>query len=190
MSFVPVKNELEVIKAQLESVLPQLERTSQASIADLGKRARTTNTQLTTSIEAFEKRDQEISAKLKTTFEQIDKQLESVQLQAATVNSMQEGIHGVVVKQQHDMEKIRLDVERCVENAIATIASTQIDQSQGGQPYQPRDGGGPKLNDARKSEVADLTDGMTKAAFVPPLGGVCRVWPGHPRRSGCTRRGF
>ena len=165
-SFAQVKNELEVIKSQLEGVLPQLERTLQANIADLEKRAGTSNTQLTTSIEALEKRDQEIGAKLKTTFQQIDTQLESVQLQAATVNSMQEGIHSVVVKQQHDMEKICLDVERYVAKAIATIASKQPGQSQSGQPYQPRDGGGPKLNGVRKSEVADLTDGMTKAVFV------------------------
>ena len=70
----------------------------------------------------------------------------------------------MVVKQQHDMEKIRLDVERYVANAIATIASAQTGRSQGGQSYQPRDGGGPKLNDARKPEVANLADGMTKAA--------------------------
>ena len=68
-----------------------------------------------------------MSAKLKLNFDQIDAQMESVPLQAATVNSMQEGIHGVVVKRQHDMEKIRLDVEMYVATAIATIASTQPD---------------------------------------------------------------
>ena len=38
-SFTGIKNELDVIKSQLEGVLPQLERTSQASIRDLEKRA-------------------------------------------------------------------------------------------------------------------------------------------------------
>ena len=61
-----------MIKSQLEGVLPQAERTSQASIADLKKRAGTANTQSTTSTEALENRDQEISDKLKTTFQQID----------------------------------------------------------------------------------------------------------------------
>ena len=92
--------------------------------------------------------------------------MESVQLQGATVTSIQEGVHGVAVKQQHDMEKMRADVERYLASAMATIASNCLDQSQSGHVFQPRDGGGPKLNDARKSEVADLTDGMTKAAFV------------------------
>ena len=49
---------------------------------------------------------------------------------------------------------------------MATIASNSLDQSQSGHTFQPRDGGGPKFNDARKSEVANLTDGMTKAAFM------------------------
>ena len=92
--------------------------------------------------------------------------MESVQLQAATVSSIQEGVHGVVVKQQHDMEKMRVDVERYLADAMAAIASKPADQSQSGQAFQPRGGEGPRLNDARKSEVADLTDGMTKAAFV------------------------
>ena len=107
-----------------------------------------------------------MSAKLKSSFDQIDAQMESVQLQGATVASIQEGVHGVVVKQQHDMEKMRADVERCMANAIATITSNTPDQSHSGHVFQLRDGGGPKLNDARKSEVADLTDGITKAAFV------------------------
>ena len=92
--------------------------------------------------------------------------MESVQLQGATVASIQEGVHGVVVKQQHGMEKMRVDVERYLANAMAAIASNSPDQGQSGHVFQPRDGGGPKLNDARKSEVADLTDGMTMDAFV------------------------
>ena len=161
-----VKGELEMTKGQLASVLPQLERTSQASIADLESRASIANAQLTASIDDLEKRDQEMSAKLKSTFEQIDAQMENVQLQGATVASIQEGVHSVVVKQQLDMEKARVDVERYLADAMAAIASKQADQSQGEQRFQPRGGEGPRLNDARKSEVADLTDGMTKAACV------------------------
>ena len=55
-----------MIKGQLEGVLPQLERTSRASIADLEKRAGIANAQLTSSIEGLEKRDQEMSAKPKS----------------------------------------------------------------------------------------------------------------------------
>ena len=109
-SFIQVRSELEMIKGQLEGVLPQLERTSQASIADLVGRARIANAQLTASIDGLEKRDQEMSAKLKSTCEQIDTQIESVQLNAAAVSSIQEGVHSVVVKQQLDMEKMRVDV--------------------------------------------------------------------------------
>ena len=45
---------------------------------------------------------------------------------------MQDGIHGVVAKQQQDMERVRLDVERYVADAIATITfNTQSSQGPG-----------------------------------------------------------
>ena len=75
-SFSGVKNELDVIKSQLEGVLPQLERASQASISDLEKRAGAAHAGLTTSIVALETRDREISDKLKATVQKIDTQLE------------------------------------------------------------------------------------------------------------------
>jgi hypothetical protein len=59
------------------------------------------------------------------------------------VASIQEGVHGVVVKQQLDMEKMRVYVERYLADAMAAIASKPADQSQGGQPFQPRGGEGP-----------------------------------------------
>ena len=60
--------------------------------------------------------------------------MESVQLQAATVSNMQEGKHSVVAKQQHDIERMREDVERYVANAIATIASNmQTNEGPGAQ---------------------------------------------------------
>ena len=161
-----VKSELATIKSQLEGVLPQLERSTLAAVAELEGKAKGIDVKLTASIESLEKRDKEVSDKLKATFAQIDSQIESVQLQGSTVQSIQEGVHGVVVKQQHDMEKMRVDVERYLTEVTETIASRVNDQSHGGQPFQPRGGEGPRLNDARKSEVADLTDGMTKAAFV------------------------
>ena len=48
-SFIQVQSELQVIKGQLEGALPELERTSQASVADLEARARIANAQLTAS---------------------------------------------------------------------------------------------------------------------------------------------
>ena len=90
LSFVQVKGELETIKGQLEGVLPKMESASQASLADLESRASAANAQLTSSISGLEKRDQEISAKLMTTFKEIDAQMETVQLQSATVASIQD----------------------------------------------------------------------------------------------------
>ena len=160
-SFTGVKTELEVIKSQVEGVLPQLERAAQTSLSDLEKRAGAAHEGLTTSIGALESRDREISDKLKDTFQTIDTQLKAVQLQASTVTSMQEGIHSVVVKQQQEMERVRLDVERYVANAIATITSnTQSSQSpveQQGQGQRGGDGGRGQLNDPRKCEVDPLT---------------------------------
>ena len=111
-SFIQVKGELEILKSQLEGVLPQLESSSLASIADLESKVSTADAKLTASIDSLEKREKEVSDKLKSTFEQIDAQIESVQLQGATVTSIQEGVHGVVVKQQLDMQRMRVDVER------------------------------------------------------------------------------
>ena len=149
LSFGVVKSELATIKSQLEGVLPQLERSTLAAVAELEGKAKGIDSKLTSSIESLEKRDKEVSDKLKATFAQIDSQIESVQLQGSTVQSIQEGVHGVVVKQQQDMEKMRVDVERYLIEVTETIASRAAPQSQGGQPFQPRGDGGPRLNDAR-----------------------------------------
>ena len=58
------------------------------------------------------------------TFQKIDSQIESISLSASTVQSMQHGIHGVVAKQQQDMEGMKVDIERYLANAMATIASS------------------------------------------------------------------
>ena len=78
--FVLVRSEFETIKSQLEGVLPQLERSSVASIADFEKKVSTADAKLIASIDSREKRDKEVSDKLKSTFEQIDAQIESVQV--------------------------------------------------------------------------------------------------------------
>ena len=139
----------------------------QAGISDFEKRAGAAHAGLEKSIGGLETRDRQISEKLVTTFSKIDTQLEAVQLQAATVSSMQEGIHGVVAKRQQDMERVRQDVERYVANAIATIASnTHPSQGPGEQQaHEQRDGGGGRLNDPKKCEVDAFTDNMSKAAF-------------------------
>ena len=104
------------------------------------------------------------------TFQKIDSQLELVSLQASTVQSMQDGIHGVVAKQQQFMVGVKVDVERFVANAIATItANTQAGQGPGEQQGQGQrsgdGGGGGRLNDPKKCEVDPLTDTMSEAAF-------------------------
>ena len=88
-------------------------------IRDLEKRAGAAHATVTSSVESLEKRDREISEKLVETFQKIDSQLELVSLQASTVQSMQDGIHGVVAKQQQFMVGVKVDVERFVANAIA-----------------------------------------------------------------------
>ena len=167
VQFTLVKTELETIKSQLEQSLPKLADAVLEGINDLGKRAGAAHAGLTTSIGGLETRDREISEKLVATLSKIDSQLEAVQLQAATVSSMQEGIHGLVAKQQQDMERVRLDVERSVANAIATIApNTQPSQGPGEQQgREQRDGGGGRLNDPKKCEVDAPTDNMSKVAF-------------------------
>ena len=105
------------------------------------------------SIGALEKRDREISEKLKTSFHNIDSQLEGVSLKAATVRSMQNGIHGVVAKQQQDMDGMKIDIERYVANAIATITSnTQPSRGPGERQGQRGGdgGGGGRVNDSKK----------------------------------------
>ena len=135
--FLAVKQELNTVKTQLEGVLPQLERASQASVADLEMRAAAAHSGLETSIGKLETRDREISEELNVSFQHIDSQLEGVSLTAATVKSMQDGIHGVVAKQQKDMDGMRIDVERLVANAIATITwNTQGSQGPGEQQGQ------------------------------------------------------
>ena len=77
---------------------------------------------LSKSIGDLEKRDRETSDKLNSTFAKIDSRLEAAQLQAATVESMQPAIHGVVAK-QHDMDRVRVDVQSFVDNALSNMES-------------------------------------------------------------------
>ena len=56
-SFVKVKTELETIKGQLEGVLPQLERSTLAGIAELESKAKAADAKLTASIKSLQNRD-------------------------------------------------------------------------------------------------------------------------------------
>ena len=73
--FFAVEQELNAVKTQLEGVLPQLERASQASVADFEMRATAAHSGLETSIGKLETRDREISEKLNASFQNIDSQL-------------------------------------------------------------------------------------------------------------------
>ena len=86
---------------------------------------------------------------------------------------MQDGIHGVVAKQSQDMIGMKVDIERYLANAMATIASTvqpnqgHVDQQgQASHGGPPREREAPQLNDPKKNEVDMLSDSMSKAAFV------------------------
>ena len=70
--------------------------------------------------------DKEVSDNLKESFAQVDSQLNDVKLQATTVASMQEQIHGVVAKQKYDLENVRHEVEAFVRNAVASVGRAGI----------------------------------------------------------------
>ena len=70
--FLAVKQELDTVKTQLEGVLPQFERASQASVDDLEMRASAAHSGLETSIGKLETRDREIGEKLNASFQNIE----------------------------------------------------------------------------------------------------------------------
>ena len=94
IEFSNLKSELEVLRAKLNEAMPQLQEGVRKGLGDLEARAEAANVRVATSVTGLEKRDREISEKLKESFHSIDSQIESVSLQAATVKSMQSGVHG------------------------------------------------------------------------------------------------
>ena len=171
--FSNLKSELEVLKAKLNEAMPQLQEGVRKGLSDLESRAEAANVRVATSVTSLEKRDHEISEKLKESFSSIDSQIESVSLQSASVVSMQSGIHDVVAKQQRDMDGMKGDIERYLANAMATLTTAvQSNQSHADQQGQasfggpPREREAPQLNDPKKNDVDMLTDSMSKASFV------------------------
>ena len=67
---------------------------------------------------------------------------------------MQQGIHGVMVKQQQDMEKVKVDVQSFVASAMsgmeATVRQQQSLSEQTGQ-REPREERGSQLSDPKKT---------------------------------------
>ena len=94
-------------------------------------------------------------------------------MSAATVQVMQDGIHGVVAKQSKDMDGMKVDIERYLANAMATIASSvQANQGPADQQGQASHGGplrerkAPQLNDPKKNEVDMLSDSMSGTIWI------------------------
>ena len=110
--FVALKTELETIRGQLSEAFPKLQEGVSKGISDLESRASAANATVASSVTSLEKRDREISDKLKDTFKKIDSQIEEISLSASTVQVMQDGIHGVVAKQSQDMIGMKFDIER------------------------------------------------------------------------------
>ena len=140
--FEVTRQELKVITAQLDQSFPEFVKL----IAQADEVQKT----LAKSIGDLEVRGREASAKLTETFAKIDTQLEAVQLQAATVEGMQQGIHGVVVKQQQDMEKVKVDVQIFVAKAMSGMEATARQQRIPSEQFGQRKRESPKLNDAQE----------------------------------------
>ena len=140
-----VKSEVETVTAQLDQSFPELVK--------LLAQAKAASQTLSSSVSGLETRDREISEKLNVTFAKIDAQIESVQLQASAVETI-----------GPDMLKLRNDVQSYVSNAFASLQ--QRNQDGGGTPHEVRARQGSKLNNPSKSEVSELTDGLTRAQFV------------------------
>ena len=96
------------------------------------------------------------------------KNIAEVAIKSSTVGSIQASIHDVVARQCLDLDNAKADIERAVIDARARIdVLTQGNGGSKGSGFRDqREREGPKLNDARKSEVSALRDTMSKAAFV------------------------
>ena len=122
------------------------------------------------SLAELARRDAEVSDKLKTSFAAIEARLSEVGVKASAVDGMQSSTHTIVAKQEQDLIDAKAEIEKVVLGAVAHVERlAQQQQGCSGPQEQGAFGGdrdGPKFNDARKSEVAELTDTISKAAFV------------------------
>ena len=113
-----------------------------------------------------------MSDQFKASFAEIEKRPTEFSLKTNTIDRMQPSVHEAVVRQQTDLAPANNDIERVVTKALSDIeilshrSQRQFGVGGGSTFGAPRERDGPKLNDARKAEVADLTDSMPKASFV------------------------
>ena len=72
--------------------------------------------------------------------------------------------------QEQDLVDAKVEIEKGVLAAVSRVEQFAQQHSGGTGPQEQRvygeDRDGPKLNDACKNEVSELTDSMSKAAFV------------------------
>ena len=123
---------------------------------------------VTESMDHLNRRDLEVSNKLKDNFSQVDHKMSEVGEQAARVASMQESIHAVIVKQKIDLEGVKTEVETFVRNAMASVgpSASGADHLAGKGGFDDGRNNNAGLNNPTNSEVDTLSDDMTKAKFV------------------------
>ena len=123
-----------------------------------------------TSLAELDRRDAEVSDKLKASFAAIEARLTEVGVKASAVDGMQSSIHTIVAKQEQDLIDAKAQIEKVVLGTVSHVERLAQQQQGDTAPQEQRavggDRDGPKLNDARKNEVAELTDTMSKAASV------------------------
>ena len=163
-AILDLQGQVNRLEAGLTGALPQMASTSEE--------LKRSHDKLQHGLDGLNRRDQEVSDKLTSQFaeldsrlanmvEQIGLQLSSVQVQANTVETMQEGISGIVAKQKEDLEKVRREVGDFVRTSLASV------REQGGQAHGGEAGKrGCSLINPKESTMDCLKDGISKAAFV------------------------
>ena len=139
--------------AQLNSQIPESKRAQSAADE---------------ALQQLSKRDKEVSDKLKQSFLDVEAQLVEMRVQSEATASAQRDVHTVVARQKADLDGVRLEVGRYVQETLASVQTQAASGGDGGKGGggPPREREAPQLNDPKKNEVDVLSDSMSKASFV------------------------
>ena len=94
-----------------------------------------------------------------------------MKIQSEATASAQRDVHTVVARQRADLDNVRMEAGKYVQELLASVhaQATSGDGGKGGGGSAPRERDAPQLNDPKKNEVDSLSDTTSKAAFV--------LWP-------------
>ena len=149
-----IASELVTIRDQLNEQIPESKRAQKSAEETL---------------EQLGKRDKEVSDKLKESFTQLETQISEMRIQSEATRAAQGDIHTVVARQKADLDGVRTEVGTYVRETLASIHERVGGGGKGGSdgaPHAPREREAPQLNDPKQNKVEDLSDSMSKAAFV------------------------